>query len=46
MATVEKAAKQIYNAIRKKKKIVYITKRWGLVAAILKRIPRFVYDRM
>ena len=40
VAPVEKATKQIFEAIMKKKKIVYVTKRWGIVAAILKRIPR------
>lgn len=39
MASAEKAAKQIYAAIKKKKKKAYITKRWGLVAFVLKRIP-------
>ena len=46
VATVEKAAQQIYNAIKKKKKIVYVTKRWKLIALILKRVPRQIYDRM
>lgn len=46
VAKVEKAAKQIYNAIKRRKKIVYITKRWKLVAVILKRMPRQIYDRM
>ncbi len=43
---VEKTTQQIYKAIKKKKKIAYVTKRWGLIAAILKRIPRPIYDRM
>ena len=46
VASVEKATQQIYNAIIKKKKIVYVTKRWKLIAIILKRIPRLIYDRM
>ena len=46
VATVEKASKQIYNAILKKRKIVYVTKRWGIIASILKRIPNFIYDKM
>ena len=44
--SVEKTARQIYEAIKKKKKIVYVTKRWKLIAAIIKRIPRRLYDRM
>jgi len=46
VATVDKATHQIYNAIIKKKKIAYITRRWQLIATILKRIPRQIYDRM
>ena len=45
VASVEKASKQIYNAISKKRKIVYVTKRWGIIATILKRIPNFAADR-
>jgi short-subunit dehydrogenase len=39
MATAEKAAKQIYSAIKSKKKKSYITKRWRLVAFVLKIVP-------
>jgi short-subunit dehydrogenase len=46
VASVEKAALQIFAAIEQKKKIAYITKRWQLIATILKRIPRQMYDRM
>lgn len=46
VSTVEKATLQIFNAIKQKKKIVYVTKRWWLIAIILKRIPRIIYDRM
>jgi short-subunit dehydrogenase len=46
VATVEKAVHQIFRAIQRKKKVVYVSKRWKLVAAILKRIPRSIYDRM
>jgi short-subunit dehydrogenase len=46
IATVEKATKQIFKAIKQKKKVVYITKRWWLVAKILKHIPPFIYDRL
>jgi short-subunit dehydrogenase len=44
VAPVKKAAKQIYKAIRSKKKVAYITKRWWLVAAVLKRIPKVIFD--
>jgi short-subunit dehydrogenase len=46
VASVEKAGKQIYKSILKKKEIVYVTKRWGIIASILKRIPNFIYDKM
>ena len=43
---VEKTARQIYMSIKKKKKIAYVTKRWKLIASIIKRIPVQLYDRM
>ncbi len=43
---VEKTVSQIFNAIKKRKKIVYVTKRWRIIASILKRIPRQIYDWM
>ncbi len=43
---VDKTARQIYKAIKKKKKIAYVTKRWKLIATILKRIPGRIYERM
>ncbi len=46
VASPEKAAKQIYAAIRKKKRIVYITKRWRLIAAIIKLLPFCLYKRI
>jgi short-subunit dehydrogenase len=46
VAPVDKASKQIFNAIQKKKKVVYLTKRWQLIGFVLKRIPRLIYDRM
>lgn len=46
VATVEKATRQIFDAIKNKKKIAYITKRWRIIGSIFKRIPRQIYDRM
>ncbi len=43
---VEKVAKQIFKAIKNKSKVVYVTKRWGLLGRLLKIMPRFIYDRM
>jgi len=41
-ADTQTAAKQIRTAIKKKKKVAYITKRWGLVAYVLKFMPAFL----
>lgn len=46
VAPVEKAVNQIFKAIRKKNKTVYITKRWKLIAMILKIMPSPIYDRL
>ena len=39
MATLEKASRQIYAGIKKKKRRVYITRRWGLVALLIRILP-------
>jgi len=46
VASVEKAAEQIYQAILKQKSHAYITKRWRLVAWLLKVLPDAVYNRL
>jgi short-subunit dehydrogenase len=46
VASPEKAAQQILQAIKEKKKIAYITKRWRLVAAFLKYTPKFIYRKI
>jgi short-subunit dehydrogenase len=46
VASVDKATSQIFETIKKKKKIAYVTRRWKLIGVILKRIPRQIYDRM
>ena len=43
---VEKTVRQIFKAIISKKKVAYVTKRWRLIAIILKRIPSTIYDKM
>lgn len=45
-APADKAAKQIYDAIKRKKSSVYITRRWVLVAWIIKMLPAFIYERL
>lgn len=42
----KKAAKQIISAINNKKRVAYITKRWWLIAQILKVLPYGVYKRL
>ena len=39
VAPVEKAAQQIFNAIKEKRKVVYITKRWRIIGWLLKIMP-------
>ena len=46
VASVDKAVRQIYNAIKKRKKVKYITKRWSFAAMILKLLPNFIYDKI
>jgi len=46
VASPRKAAIQIYQAITKKKRHCYITRRWRLVAWVLKLMPGFVYNRV
>lgn len=46
VASPQKAAQQIYNAIDRKKKHAYITKRWRLIGWLMKTMPEFIYNRM
>jgi short-subunit dehydrogenase len=46
VADVEKAAKQMFIAIEKKRRIVFVTKRWAVVALILKVLPSRIYEKM
>ncbi len=43
---VEKVARQIFKAIKRKSKVFYVTKRWGFIGRLLKVLPRFIYDKM
>ena len=45
-ADPKKAAGQIIEAIEKKKRVAYITKRWWLVAQVMKLIPYSIYRRI
>ncbi len=46
VASPAKAARQIADAIEKKKGRVYITHRWWLIARLMKWMPDFIYHRI
>lgn len=46
VSSVDKAALEIYRAIRLKKRRVYITRRWGIIAWLMKHAPFFVYRKI
>ena len=43
---LEKVTTQIYTALKKRKDQIYVTKRWGFLGFIIKRIPKFIYYKM
>ena len=45
-ASPDKAARQIIKAIEKKRRVAYITKRWWLIAQVLKLLPYAIYKRI
>ena len=46
MASVEKASMQIFNAIQKKRRTAYITKRWRLIALLFKYLPNRIFEKL
>lgn len=46
VASPEKAAAQICEGIQKKKKHLYVTKRWAFVGWLLKHLPEFLYHKI
>jgi short-subunit dehydrogenase len=44
-APVKEAARQIFSALEKKKKLVYITHRWRLIAWLLRILPEFILKK-
>lgn len=46
VASPEKAARQIKRAIENKKRVVYVTKRWWLIAQVLKVLPYWFYRKL
>ena len=46
MATVEEASDQIINVISNKSSNAYVTKRWRLMAWLMKYLPDYIYNRL
>ena len=46
VSSTQKASLQIFNAIKRKRKVVYITKRWRLIGIVLKLLPGFIHERL
>ncbi len=46
LVSTEKAARQMINAIHKKKHKVYVSKRWWLIAKLMRMLPFWVYKRI
>lgn len=46
VASVNKASQQIFSAIKRKKKVVYITKRWRIVGFMLKIMPYSILRKL
>jgi short-subunit dehydrogenase len=46
MASPEKAAIRIFNAIKKKRRTAYITKRWVLIAILFKYLPNRIFEKL
>jgi short-subunit dehydrogenase len=44
-APADKAARQVFSAIRKGKEHAYVTRRWRLVAWLMKAAPGWLYHR-
>jgi short-subunit dehydrogenase len=46
VASPQKAARQIYDAIRRKARHAYVTKRWSVIGWLLKVLPDSIYSRL
>lgn len=45
-AEPEKAAEQIYHVIKRRKSTAYVTRRWVLIAWLIRLLPGFIYERL
>ena len=46
MVSLDKAVKQIFTAIKKKKRKVYISKRWTSIAWVFKLAPSWLLKKL
>lgn len=46
VAPVDKAARQIYRGLQRRRKVVYVTRRWRLVAWLYRQLPGWLHERM
>ena len=46
VSALPKAAEQIYRGLRKHRKVVYISRRWRIVAWLYRQLPNWVHERM
>lgn len=46
ISSPQRAALQIYRAIKRKKSVAYVTRRWSLIGILLRILPRCIFVRM
>ncbi len=46
VSPVSEAARQIHVGLQKRRKVIYVTKRWRIVAWLYRRLPTWLHERM
>lgn len=46
ISSPQKAANQIFSAIKRKKDVCYISRRWVIIGTLFKALPRFIFNKM
>ena len=46
MASVKKASQQMAKGIEKRNPVVYVTRRWRIVAYLIRVLPKKIYDQI
>lgn len=46
VAPLSKAAWQIYQGLRRRRKVVYVTRRWQLIACVYRWLPGWLHERI